>query len=269
MPSLILPVAIEVSLLLLFFAVLYYLRNSLGRKGIIFWIVLWLARAAGSLVAFRYLPDGERTLFLFYAPVQVAVALALIVMAFRLQSQKDHVRRLNEELERLRRESIRIDIDPLTGLLNRAALLKCMDGGRDFDGQVVVCDLDDFKALNDDLGHLVGDEVLHGMGKLIRGSIRQEDLAFRWGGDEFVIFFQNLDIDVAEARMRGLEKRLQNFYIRHHGPVTVRFSWGTAATAGRSLREAMDEADRRMYEFKRSRRAVQPNPNAAREEERE
>lgn len=258
MPSLLLPVAIELSLLLIFFSVLYYLRKSLGAKGIIFWSAVWLVRAVGSVFAFPLLPRGEQTLLMFYTPVQVAVALALVIVSFRLQSQKEHVVRLNEELERLRRESTRIDVDSLTGLLNRAALLKYMESENAFHGQVVVCDLDDFKTLNDVYGHLVGDEVLHGIGKLIRGSIRQEDRAFRWGGDEFVVCFNKVSPDVAEGRMRALEKRLQSFYIRNHGPMRVRFSWGGAYCGGGPLREALDEADRRMYEFKRSRRALEP-----------
>jgi diguanylate cyclase (GGDEF)-like protein len=168
--------------------------------------------------------------------------------------QKAELRRLAGELARLRQEAERLDVDPLTGLLNRSALERWLEEHPACDGLMVVCDLDDFRVLNESFGHLVGDEVLRGVGQLIRGSIRQEDRAFRWGGDEFVIFFRDLDRSVAEARLREIGEHMERFQIRHHGPMAVRFSWGLAAAPGRPLAECLEEADRRMFEAKRRRR---------------
>ena len=56
---------------------------------------------------------------------------------------------------------------------------------------MTVCDMDNFKDVNDRYGHLVGDEILRNIGNLLQSSIRHEDEAFRWGGDEFVILFHN------------------------------------------------------------------------------
>jgi diguanylate cyclase (GGDEF)-like protein len=133
-------------------------------------------------------------------------------------------------------------------------MARWMEQEQDFRGLVAVCDLDDFKVLNDQYGHLVGDEILHGVGKLVQTSIRDQDRAFRWGGDEIVIFFRNLDPEPAEARMHSLEERLQRFQIRSHGPVTIRFSWGIASASGRALQESLEEADRLMYESKRTKK---------------
>jgi len=85
----------------------------------------------------------------------------------------------------------------------------------------VVCDMDDFKVLNEMFGHLVGDEILRGVGHLLSKSVRDEDLAFRWGGDEFVIFFRTLDQPLVESRMLGIEERLKTFHIRQHGETTI------------------------------------------------
>jgi diguanylate cyclase (GGDEF)-like protein len=197
----------------------------------------------------------ERLGLAISAPLQVLFAIALVVIAMRLENQKQQLRALNEELTRLRKEaSSQIDLDPLTGLRNRSALARWMEEDRGFHGLVVVCDMDDFKLLNDSYGHLVGDEILHSVGKLISNSIRQEDLAFRWGGDEFVVFFHSLDMELVESRMRQIQERLQHFRIRQHGTISVRFSWGITTTANRRLREGLDEADRLMYEAKRARR---------------
>jgi diguanylate cyclase (GGDEF)-like protein len=145
-------------------------------------------------------------------------------------------------------------LDPLTGLRNRSVLARWMDTESGFQGLVVVCDMDDFKQLNDSYGHLVGDEILKGVGKLIAGSIREEDLAFRWGGDEFVIFFHSQDTQLVEARMKKIEERLREFHIRRHGTIRVQFSWGITPIASRPLRDCLEEADRLMYEVKRARR---------------
>lgn len=93
-------------------------------------------------------------------------------------------------LERAVSESER---DTLTGLLNRAAMdehvprlmERCTENGWPI--SAVVLDLDHFKRVNDDRGHAAGDQVLRVVGALIRDAIRKEDLAIRYGGEEFLI----------------------------------------------------------------------------------
>ena len=121
------------------------------------------------------------------------------------------------------------------------------------EGVLAVCDMDNFKEINDSYGHLVGDEILRNIGHLLRASILQSDEAFRWGGDEFVILFHNQHEDVARKRMADIEARLRDFQVRGLGVLPISFSWGTAEATGRSLREALDEADRKMYARKKMR----------------
>jgi diguanylate cyclase (GGDEF)-like protein len=128
----------------------------------------------------------------------------------------------------------------------------------EFPGVVAVCDMDNFKEVNDRHGHLVGDEILRNIGSLLQSSIRHEDEAFRWGGDEFVILFRNQRANVAERRMGEIEARLRGFRVRGYGVLPISFSWGTAEAHARPLREALDEADRNMYAFKRQRAAGLP-----------
>jgi diguanylate cyclase (GGDEF)-like protein len=99
----------------------------------------------------------------------------------------------------------------------------------------------------------VGDEILRHIGHLLQASIRPEDEAFRWGGDEFVVIFHSQPPGVAEARMAAIEARLREFQVRGAGVLPISFSWGTADGQGRPLREILDEADRKMYHHKRSR----------------
>jgi diguanylate cyclase (GGDEF)-like protein len=114
--------------------------------------------------------------------------------------------------------------------------------------------MDNFKSINDQYGHLVGDEILRNIGHLLRSSIRQEDEAFRWGGDEFVILFKNQNLPVVEKRMLDIRQRLKDFRVRGYGALPISFSWGTAEAAG-PLRAIVDAADHEMYSYKRSRPA--------------
>lgn len=249
-----LPFSVESLITLLFCGVLFHLRSSLSRSAVVFWSMLWIGRGSASLLLVSLIPAGQQAL-LAYAPLQIAFAMALVVIAVRLEGQKDQLRSLTDEVIRLRKETAgQLDRDPLTGLLNRSALSRWIDEEHGFDGMVVVCDMDDFKTLNDVYGHLVGDEILRGVGHLVRSSIRDEDLAFRWGGDEFVIFFRTSDAQLVKSRMQSIEDHLKNFYIRHHGVTAIRFSWGIATTTGRPLRDGLADADRAMYEAKRAHR---------------
>ena len=68
--------------------------------------------------------------------------------------------------------------------------------------------MDNFNEVNNRYGHLVGDEVLRNIGHLLQGSIRHEDEAFRWGGDEFVVLFHNQRADIAPRSRSDGRSRL-------------------------------------------------------------
>jgi diguanylate cyclase (GGDEF)-like protein len=185
--------------------------------------------------------------------------LAFAAMAMWNESQIDRIGELAGEVDYLRRESKqRLDLDHLTGLLNQATLSRRIDQPDPFDGVVAVCDMDNFKDVNDRYGHLVGDEILRNIGNLLKSSIRHADEAFRWGGDEFVILFRNQRPEVAGKRMQEISARLREFRVRGHGVLPITFSWGTAEAAGRPLREALDEADQTMYALKRGKQGLRP-----------
>jgi diguanylate cyclase (GGDEF)-like protein len=211
-------------------------------------IFLWLFNRGGAPAWALYLHHES------YYDFALHCVMAFAAMAMWSESQIDRLRDLTSELDHMRRERKNtMDLDRLTGLLNQAALAHRVEEPEGFDGVVVVCDMDNFKDINDRYGHLVGDEILRNVGNLLQASIRHEDEAFRWGGDEFVILFRNQRTLVAMRRMADIESRLRDFRVRGLGILPIRFSWGAADTEGRGVREALDEADRNMYIVKRSR----------------
>jgi len=192
-----------------------------------------------------------------YYDFGVHCVLAFSAMAMWSETQIDRIRGLTSELDGLRRAREQVsDLDHLTGLLNQAALARRVENRGAYDGTVTVCDMDNFKDINDRYGHLVGDEILRNIGHLLKNSIRYEDEAYRWGGDEFVILFRAQRPEMARKRMAELEARLRDFRVRGFGVLPISFSWGVTDAHGRELRDALDEADRGMYESKRTRANV-------------
>ena len=213
-----------------------------------------LVLAAGFLLRGLALAGIMRVELSFqtYSDFVLHCVIGFAALAMWNENQIDRIGQLAREVDSLRRENQqRLDLDHLTGLLNQAALTRRVDQPGGFSGVVAVCDMDNFKDINDRYGHLVGDEILRNIGNLLRSSIRHEDEAFRWGGDEFVILFHNQRSEVASKRMQEISARLLEFRVRGHGVLPITFSWGTAEAAGRVLREALDEADQTMYMLKR------------------
>jgi diguanylate cyclase (GGDEF)-like protein len=217
--------------------------------------LLLMAVAFFCQAALPFWPVAARLPYSLYYDLSLNALLTFAAMAMWIESQRERMRELGAELDRVRRESLlNLELDRLTGLLNQSALSKRMEDPASFQGVVAVCDMDEFKEINDRYGHLVGDEILRAIGHLLRTSVRPEDEAFRWGGDEFVVLFHNQDREVARRRMQEIAQRLRGFRVRGHGILPISFSWGTAEGAGRGLREVVDDADRNMYALKRGRR---------------
>ncbi|MFZ4669740.1 MAG: sensor domain-containing diguanylate cyclase [Microthrixaceae bacterium] len=120
-----------------------------------------------------------------------AMAAATSVLVDRLELQQQMLMSTRDALVV---ETERADIDTLTGLLNRSGLQRWLGtdptatAAREMPpAGLIMIDLDDFKAVNDEHGHVVGDELLALVGIAIRSSVRPGDLVCRWGGDEFLV----------------------------------------------------------------------------------
>lgn len=130
-----------------------------------------------------------------------------------------------------------IRIDPLTGLYNRRIFPKIRDIGT-----VVMCDIDNFKSVNDTFGHDIGDKAIQAVGITILDNIRVGDVGCRYGGDEFLIVFTTDLKEVVENRMRKISRDIQrNFSLPCHD---ITLSVGIAINKDNStLAELIEQAD--------------------------
>lgn len=144
------------------------------------------------------------------------------------------------------RQERRATVDTLTGVGTRGEI--GLRIGRAVPGDVVcVLDLDGFKTLNDDRGHAAGDEALRDFGALLRRSVRVDDFAGRYGGDEFTLVLRAADARSAADRMAELVRHWQL-----HGDHGTTASVGVAEVDLRGGAAAMAAADAALYRAKRA-----------------
>jgi diguanylate cyclase (GGDEF)-like protein len=165
-------------------------------------------------------------------------------------------------LGRLRQVEHLAYLDDLTHLYNTrfldVALGRELSGGRPF--SVLFMDLDHFKAVNDQHGHLSGSRLLVEVARVLRSCVRDEDVVVRYGGDEYVVLLVGIDsgggLKVAERIRRAIEDH--RFLSREGARVRITASIGLASLPEHadSKAEILDFADRAMYRGKRSNRNV-------------
>ncbi len=163
---------------------------------------------------------------------------------------------LKEREQSLRRIA---DHDPLTGLANRAGLVRILEreierlhaeGGT---SAVLFADLDQFKYINDTLGHAAGDRLLVKAAELLREHLRRDDAVGRFGGDEFLVLARGADTHSASEIARGLIKRAEKFaFIEEGQAYNVRLSIGVALISAETpaVDVAIAEADMACYSAK-------------------
>jgi diguanylate cyclase (GGDEF)-like protein len=171
-----------------------------------------------------------------------------------LQQELAERHRLEERLRQL------AEHDPLTGLLNRAALTEALRRSlalaarQKWSVAVMFIDLDDFKAINDTMGHAAGDEVLRQVAQRLSGCLRESDLLGRLGGDEFIVVAEALHdgprnaIELADKLMLQMKRP----YFVDGRALSTGFSAGIALfpADGDSPEILIANADAAMYQAK-------------------
>ena len=175
----------------------------------------------------------------------------------RAAELEQRVRDLEGELRRLSDE---VSTDALTQVANRRGLVQAFEAESSRAQRegaalaVGLIDIDNFKKLNDSIGHAAGDEALKALAASVKQSLRPMDHVARFGGEEFVVLLPATTRDDAQALLARLQRQLSASLFMHEGrEVFVTFSAGvTSLRAGEALDAALERADRALYEAKRT-----------------
>mgnify|MGYP001055837334 CR=1 FL=1 len=156
--------------------------------------------------------------------------------------------------------------DDLTGLYNHRYLHIALEQEirrserYDLEFSVAFIDLDQLKQVNDRHGHLAGSSVLRQVGSLLRDCVRDADLLFRYGGDEFTALLVETDRRGAKVVAERIRKSIEEYTFSLGGELTCRLTatigYATYPVNARSKQELIDLADRAMYQGKASRNTI-------------
>jgi diguanylate cyclase len=170
-------------------------------------------------------------------------------------------RKVNELEDELRRVSSEVQTDQLTQIANRRGLIAAFateqaKAERQTSDAAPIAlallDIDNFKKLNDSLGHAAGDMALKSLAERVSQMLRPGDMVARYGGEEFVLMLPATPLDEAQQVLARLQRALSASLFMHEGKdVFVTFSAGvTAYRSGETLEAALDRADVALYEAK-------------------
>jgi diguanylate cyclase (GGDEF)-like protein len=224
--------------------------------------LLWaVERAAIGWIELHYLVSMPRA----YAYgqfvemfLEMTVGVGIIILLFEASQDElqREMARLVESDTQVKEMGIR---DRLTGLYNRhyfndvirRELARSRRHGAAI--SVLLIDVDRFKQINDVRGHQVGDEVLQFVANFLTACVRESDLVFRWGGDEFLVLLTQADEASAAQKAEELGKSLPHIPGAEHLQPTLSVGWATHRPKAEFPR-TLAEADARMYERKLSRK---------------
>ena len=169
----------------------------------------------------------------------------------------ERVNQLEDEMKRLSDE---VSTDQLTQVANRRGLMQMFETERaklERNGgalSIGLLDIDNFKRLNDELGHSAGDEALKALAGTVSKTLRPGDHVARYGGEEFVVLLPETAVGEGEQVLTRLQRSLTNGLFMHkQKQVFVTFSAGVTAYRGSErIEEALERADQALYEAKRT-----------------
>lgn len=140
-------------------------------------------------------------------------------------------------------------VDPLTKLPNRRQLNKALSKAlTQYPGAVtvIVFDVDSFKQINDEHGHLAGDQILQEIGEMAQSAVRSGDLVGRWGGEEFLVICLDSDLTTGIKVAESIRSVIEAREFPQTGPITA--SFGVACSkVGESPEQLVSRADRALY----------------------
>ena len=172
-----------------------------------------------------------------------------------IKSKDNEIQKLNEEREKLKYYA---STDVMTGLLNRRAGLELLNNEfqltKELKGNLVVCfiDVDNLKIINDTFGHNEGDKLLISATEIIKCNIRKYDFVIRMGGDEFLVFINNISAtNIILKKCNYLLNKIESIKVDGiNYPISLSIGVAIAPKDGSNFNDLYRNADKALYDAK-------------------
>ncbi len=138
--------------------------------------------------------------------------------------------------------------DPLTGIFNRKVLEK-LETIIDNTYSALMLDIDDFKEINDNYSHLIGDSILKNISNILKKNLRDDDVIIRYGGDEFLIFLSNSNMDIAKKVASKINNVIRKTNFKNEIKITCSIGI-KKVNINESLNKIIEISDKNMYKAK-------------------
>lgn len=206
---------------------------------------------------FTTLSNGVSVMFQIINTVFIFAELTAILIIFTMDSQK-----MEQKLIKYNEKLVRIaSLDPLTELYNRRRMLQYLDQVEKEYAlnemrflSLALGDIDFFKKVNDAYGHETGDEVLKSVAKVFMKAMNGKGEVCRWGGEEFLIAFYNMNGDEALVLLTEILEQICSMEILHEGKsIKITMTFGLVEYYKASgIEGSIQEADKKLYQGKES-----------------
>jgi len=211
---------------------------------VIYVIFLVFVKGKGSIISIE---NMDRTIEILNT-VAFSISVAMLAFVFSLENQamEDKLIAYNNQLRE------QASVDALTGLFNRRMTLEYAKGAIDEKRtmSVCMCDIDFFKRVNDTYGHDFGDAVLVKIADILKKMTASYGVVSRWGGEEFLILFHDMNGDEAYVKLHELSEEIKKMRIKYDDTteVGVTLTYGlTEYDLMSSFEDNVKEADEKLY----------------------
>jgi diguanylate cyclase (GGDEF)-like protein len=250
-------VTIPVLMVILMFGMFRLRARAVGA------VSLYALALFGGVMAYQvsrapqvFVPAVELGHFAVLAAMLPAVSMLAARLAHLRERDRRQRRDLTQALARIQDLATR---DELTGLVNRRHMALLLEQERQRGARsgrlfaLAMLDIDHFKAVNDQHGHAVGDEVLRNLARQMPQALRSTDVVARWGGEEFIVLMPESALGTARTALERLRGRVAATPMAHLAGVPIRITVSAGLTehmAGESVQQTLERADRALYEAK-------------------
>ena len=177
----------------------------------------------------------------------ISISVMLIMLLNRYEKQQVRLQKLTTELQ------LMVNLDPLTQLYNRRYLTEYLDEKikePEVEFAVALLDIDDFKGVNDNFGHIYGDKTLQAFGKILKEKIKGYGIAARFGGEEFMLVFDKTEKQSMDEILNHIAIEFEHYGMETKG-ISLSFSAGVEIFHNEDrITKLFNAADEKLYHAK-------------------